>query len=55
MPDKHFQKDLRAEYDQELMDVDQRRKLAGRLHQAMKKAGVWPADRGFLTLDAAQA
>jgi ubiquinone/menaquinone biosynthesis C-methylase UbiE len=43
MPDKHFKKDLRAEYDQELMDVDQRRKLAGRLYQAMKTAGVWPA------------
>jgi ubiquinone/menaquinone biosynthesis C-methylase UbiE len=43
MPDKHFKIDLRAEYDQELMDVDQRRESAGRLYQAMKNAGVWPA------------
>ena len=42
MSDKHFRKDLRAEYDQELMDADLRRKLAERLYQAMKKAGVWP-------------
>ena len=42
MPDKHFERHLRAEYDQELMDVDQRRKLAGRLCQAMKDANVWP-------------
>lgn len=43
MPDRYFAKDLRAEYDQELMDVDQRRILAGRLYQAMKNAGLWPA------------
>jgi ubiquinone/menaquinone biosynthesis C-methylase UbiE len=42
MRDKHFERHLRAEYDQELMDVDQRKKLAGRLCQAMKDAGVWP-------------
>ena len=48
MPDKHFENDLRAEYDQKLMDVDQRRKLAGRLHQAMKDAGVWPAQPRIL-------
>jgi ubiquinone/menaquinone biosynthesis C-methylase UbiE len=42
MADKPFKMDLRAEYDQELMDVNQRRKLAGRLYQAMKKSGVWP-------------
>jgi len=48
MPDRYFEEDLRAEYDQELMDVDQRRKLAGRLHQAMKNAGVWPAQPRIL-------
>ena len=48
MPDRYFEEDLRAEYDQELMDVDQRKKLAGRLHQAMKKAGVWPAQPRIL-------
>ncbi|MGZ6249195.1 MAG: class I SAM-dependent methyltransferase [Syntrophales bacterium] len=48
MPDKHFEDNLRAEYDQKLMDVDQRRKLAGRLYQAMKDAGVWPAQPRIL-------
>jgi demethylmenaquinone methyltransferase/2-methoxy-6-polyprenyl-1,4-benzoquinol methylase len=43
MADKPFKKHLRAEYDQELMDVYQRKKSAGRLYQAMKTAGVWPA------------
>jgi len=43
MPDKPFKKHLRAEYDEELMDIHQRRKSAGRLYQAMKTAGVWPA------------
>jgi ubiquinone/menaquinone biosynthesis C-methylase UbiE len=48
MAGKPFQKHLRAEYDQELMNVGQRRKLAERLHQAMKIAGVWPAQPRIL-------
>jgi len=49
MPDTpFFPAHLRAEYDQKLMNIPQRRRSARRLYRAMKAAKVWPENPRIL-------